>query len=127
MLESHGRKFNDYDLPTISEGFKNINSIPKLIMDELSISILDVDVNSVGNLNSDQLYAYKTVMEAIENEFLLRVGDGIELTLEGDLIKFPPTMLVPWESKESLSTLIDATFPKWVITCSIQVTWSQGL
>ncbi|GAA0154064.1 hypothetical protein LIER_12152 [Lithospermum erythrorhizon] len=44
MLARHGRKLNDYDLPTMSEGFENINSIPKLIMDKLSISLYELQM-----------------------------------------------------------------------------------
>lgn len=47
-----------------------------------------------------------------ENEFrnfVLRVGDGVENTVEGDMIRIPDDMVLPWEN-ESASTSSQTTF-----------------
>ncbi|KAF7839037.1 DNA helicase PIF1, ATP-dependent [Senna tora] len=43
-------------------------------------------------------------------EWLLRVGDGMELVIEIDMIKIPPYMGIPWEGEDPLNDLINCVF-----------------
>ncbi|XP_023734550.1 uncharacterized protein LOC111882412 [Lactuca sativa] len=46
------------------------------------------------------------------SNFLLRVGDGVEETVDGSFIRIPDDMVIPYTDKEkSLDSLIDAVFP----------------
>ncbi|XP_026425235.1 uncharacterized protein LOC113321555 isoform X2 [Papaver somniferum] len=45
------------------------------------------------------------------SEFLLRVGDGEEPSLDGELIKVPDEMVIPWQGEDSVDTLIEVVFP----------------
>ena len=46
------------------------------------------------------------------SDFLLRVGDGKEPTIDADKIKIPTSMIIPYEEDNiSLKALIDAVFP----------------
>ncbi|XP_026410236.1 uncharacterized protein LOC113305408 [Papaver somniferum] len=45
------------------------------------------------------------------SDFLMRVGDGNEPSAENDMIKMPHDMVIPWTGEDSVSQLIDATFP----------------
>ncbi|XP_073152119.1 uncharacterized protein [Henckelia pumila] len=45
------------------------------------------------------------------SQFLLRVGDGLEENVGGNFIKLPNSMIIPWESENSIQQLIDSVFP----------------
>ena len=46
------------------------------------------------------------------SDFLLRVGDGVEETIEDDFIRIPEDMVIPYtEKNESLGKLIETIFP----------------
>ncbi|XP_073129488.1 uncharacterized protein, partial [Henckelia pumila] len=45
------------------------------------------------------------------SQFLLRVGDGLEENVDGNFIKLPNSMIIPWESENSIQQLIDSVFP----------------
>ena len=46
------------------------------------------------------------------SDFLLRVGDGVEGTEDGSLIRIPDDMVIPYnDNSKSLDALIDAIFP----------------
>ncbi|KAL5730342.1 DNA helicase [Ranunculus cassubicifolius] len=45
------------------------------------------------------------------SSFLLRVGNGAEPVLSGDMINIPSDMIIPWENESSLDTLIEEIFP----------------
>ncbi|XP_026396378.1 uncharacterized protein LOC113291011 [Papaver somniferum] len=43
-------------------------------------------------------------------DFLMRVGDVNEPSLENNMIKMPDDMVIPWNGEDSMSQLIDVTF-----------------
>ncbi|KAK4386068.1 hypothetical protein Sango_2477400 [Sesamum angolense] len=45
------------------------------------------------------------------SDFLLRVGNGDELTIENDMIRIPDSMAMHWEGENSIDELINAIFP----------------
>lgn len=46
------------------------------------------------------------------SDFLLRVGDGVEEAVEGNFIRIPDDMVIPYTNeKESMEKLIEAIFP----------------
>ncbi|KAL0290997.1 UNVERIFIED_CONTAM: hypothetical protein Sangu_2550800, partial [Sesamum angustifolium] len=46
------------------------------------------------------------------SDFLLRIGNGDELTSEGDMIPIPDCMAIPWEGEHSIEQLINFIFPE---------------
>ncbi|KAL6130538.1 hypothetical protein ACLB2K_068917 [Fragaria x ananassa] len=44
-------------------------------------------------------------------EFLLRVGDGSEQVIHDDMIRLPESMVIPWQSDQSIFQIIDTVFP----------------
>lgn len=44
-------------------------------------------------------------------EFLLRVGNGTEQVINDEMIRLPESMVVPWQSEESINQLINEVFP----------------
>ncbi|KAK4385903.1 hypothetical protein Sango_2714300 [Sesamum angolense] len=44
-------------------------------------------------------------------DFLLRVGNGDEPTIENDMIRIPDSMAMHWEGENSIDELINAIFP----------------
>ncbi|KAG8386652.1 hypothetical protein BUALT_Bualt03G0170900 [Buddleja alternifolia] len=48
------------------------------------------------------------------SQFSLRIGDGIQPSLNGDFIQLPQSTVIPWESEQSIYPLIDAIFPNMV-------------
>ncbi|XP_026384263.1 uncharacterized protein LOC113279822 [Papaver somniferum] len=45
------------------------------------------------------------------SDFLMRVGNGNEPFVANDMIKIPDDMVIPWTGEDSMSQLMDATFP----------------
>ncbi|GAA0154345.1 hypothetical protein LIER_43274 [Lithospermum erythrorhizon] len=45
------------------------------------------------------------------SNFLLWVGDGEELVTSNDMIRIPHSMTIHWQGEESITRLIDFTFP----------------
>ncbi|KAG8372633.1 hypothetical protein BUALT_Bualt12G0086900 [Buddleja alternifolia] len=45
------------------------------------------------------------------SQFLLRICDGIQQSLNGDFIHLPQSMVIPWQDKHSIYQLIDSIFP----------------
>ncbi|XP_073067202.1 uncharacterized protein [Primulina eburnea] len=45
------------------------------------------------------------------SQFLLRVGDGLQHTVNRDFIKLPDSIIIPWEGEQSIQVLIDSVFP----------------
>ncbi|KAL0381182.1 UNVERIFIED_CONTAM: hypothetical protein Sangu_0182500 [Sesamum angustifolium] len=45
------------------------------------------------------------------SDFLLRVGNGDEPTIENDMIRIPDSMAMHWEGENSIDELINAIFP----------------
>ncbi|XP_075483707.1 uncharacterized protein LOC142523863 [Primulina tabacum] len=48
------------------------------------------------------------------SQFLLRVGDGLQHTVNRDFIKLPDSIIIPREGKQSIQMLIDYVFPNMV-------------
>ncbi|KAI8535797.1 hypothetical protein RHMOL_Rhmol10G0202000 [Rhododendron molle] len=44
-------------------------------------------------------------------DFLLRVGDGNEPTIDDEMMKVPASMVIPWENDRSIDKLIEEVFP----------------
>ncbi|KAL6140312.1 hypothetical protein ACLB2K_058612 [Fragaria x ananassa] len=44
-------------------------------------------------------------------EFLLRVGDGSEQVIHDDMIRLPESMVIPWQSDQSIFQIIHKVFP----------------
>ncbi|KAG5531369.1 hypothetical protein RHGRI_026103 [Rhododendron griersonianum] len=45
------------------------------------------------------------------SDFLLRVGDGNEPTINDEMMKVPASMVIPWENDKSIDKLIEEVFP----------------
>ncbi|XP_073138532.1 uncharacterized protein [Henckelia pumila] len=48
------------------------------------------------------------------SEFLLRIGNGLQHTINGDFIKLPDSMVIQWENEESIDKLIDFVFSNMI-------------
>lgn len=48
------------------------------------------------------------------SKFLLRLGDGLEDTVNGNFIKLPDSMIIPWEGEQSVDQLIESVFPNMI-------------
>ncbi|XP_073046401.1 uncharacterized protein [Primulina eburnea] len=48
------------------------------------------------------------------SQFLLRVGDGLQHTVNRDFIKLPDSIIIPWEGEQSIQMLIDSVFPNMI-------------
>ncbi|KAK4391408.1 60S ribosomal protein L39-1 [Sesamum angolense] len=182
ILQQHKRSIKEFDLPQISEGFEDMRVISGLIEHELSIPILDDDLNDgciilatatsgiaanllpggrtahskfkipiklepmamchfrgdfrqvlpvvingtksqiiKASIVESSLWSSVKVLNLSENmraqhdphfsDFLLRVGNGDEPTIENDMIRIPDSMAMHWEGENSIDELINAIFP----------------
>ncbi|KAL0311217.1 UNVERIFIED_CONTAM: hypothetical protein Sangu_2416400 [Sesamum angustifolium] len=50
--------------------------------------------------------------DEVFSDFLLRIGNGDEPTIEGDMIRIPDSMPIPWEGEHSIQQLINSVFPE---------------
>ncbi|XP_073059568.1 uncharacterized protein [Primulina eburnea] len=48
------------------------------------------------------------------SQFLLRIGDGLQHTVNRDFIKLPDSIIIPWEGEQSIQILIDSIFPNMI-------------
>lgn len=48
------------------------------------------------------------------SQFLLRIGDGLQHTVNEDFIKLPDSIVIPWEGEQSIHQLIDSVFPNMI-------------
>lgn len=61
------------------------------------------------------------------SEFLLRVGDGVEEKVDGNYIRIPDDMIIPYtDERESMERLIEAIFPSLEVTGDLRTTWFPG-
>ncbi|XP_062020898.1 uncharacterized protein LOC133737337 [Rosa rugosa] len=65
LLQQHGKRITDYDLPQIDTQFANDTRIGRNIQDELSVHIPPEDLASIDTLNADQRNAFNIIMAAI--------------------------------------------------------------
>ncbi|KAI5422591.1 hypothetical protein KIW84_045865 [Lathyrus oleraceus] len=65
LLNLHGKKIEDYDLPSLPPNKIDRDAIPSIIQEELVIDISNEDIESVAKLNNYQMIAFKTIMNVI--------------------------------------------------------------
>ncbi|XP_050878223.1 ATP-dependent DNA helicase RRM3-like [Lathyrus oleraceus] len=65
LLNMHGKKIEDYDLPSLPPNTIEGNSIPSLIQEDLAVDNPNEDIEFVAKLNNDQMIAFKTIMNVI--------------------------------------------------------------
>ncbi|KAI5418425.1 hypothetical protein KIW84_042890 [Lathyrus oleraceus] len=65
LLNLHGKKIEDYDLPSLPSNTIDRGAIPSIIQEELAIDIPNEDIESVAKLNNDQMIAFNTIMNVI--------------------------------------------------------------
>ncbi|CAG8530509.1 5100_t:CDS:2, partial [Cetraspora pellucida] len=140
LLEQHHKSLNEYDLPLlISPDDNSLNELSRLILNELNIPITNDDLEKIELLNESQKVIFDTVINRIEKNqqaiifvdgpagenmriednpennnfknFLLRIGNGTEPTVNNDMIKIPENMAIRWHNDESLQTLIEEIYP----------------
>jgi hypothetical protein len=68
LLILHGKFIKDYDLPAITIEATEGDGVPKMILEELSVQIPHEDIQSVEKLNSDQMFAFNTIMNVINHK-----------------------------------------------------------
>ncbi|XP_058746222.1 uncharacterized protein LOC131619101 [Vicia villosa] len=69
LLGQHGKKIEDYDLPSLSPEAMEENLNPGVIQEELAVDIPNEDIESVAKLNNDQMIAFKTIMNVIDQKY----------------------------------------------------------
>ncbi|KAI5448568.1 hypothetical protein KIW84_015830 [Lathyrus oleraceus] len=65
LLNLHGKKIEDYDLPSLPPNTIDKDAIPSIIQEELAVDIPNEDIESIAKLNNDQMIAFKTIMNVI--------------------------------------------------------------
>lgn len=65
LLNLHGKKIEDYDLPSLPPNTVDGDAIPSLIQEELAVDIPNGDIEYVAKLNNDQMIAFKTILNVI--------------------------------------------------------------
>ncbi|KAG5565561.1 hypothetical protein RHGRI_001464 [Rhododendron griersonianum] len=117
FLESIGKSIKDYDLPAIKSQIVENESFEKReVLDELAVKNPPEDCLAPAKLNSEQKYAYNIILDHVNNnkngsDFLLRVGNGVEPTVDENIIEIPEDMIVRYEGRSCESCLINAVFP----------------
>ena len=44
-------------------------------------------------------------------QYLMRIGDGVEVTKQDDMVQIQPQMAIPWDGESAIQKLIEETFP----------------
>ncbi|KAI5389865.1 hypothetical protein KIW84_075246 [Lathyrus oleraceus] len=65
LLNLHGKKIEDYDLPSLPPNTIDRGAVPSIIQEELAIDIPNEDIESIAKLNNDQMIAFNTIMNVI--------------------------------------------------------------
>ncbi|KAI5435463.1 hypothetical protein KIW84_022047 [Lathyrus oleraceus] len=65
LLNLHGKKIDDYDLPSLPPNTIDRGAVPSIIQEELAIDIPNEDIESIAMLNNDQMIAFNTIMNVI--------------------------------------------------------------
>ncbi|CAG8521015.1 34002_t:CDS:2, partial [Racocetra persica] len=117
----------------------NLNELPKLLLSELNIPVINEDLAKIEILNENQNHhtqIVKTTLKSstlwsnmeifklhqnmrVENNlesndfknFLIRIGNRTEKTIGDDMICILDNMVIKWHDEESLQTLIKSTYP----------------
>ncbi|XP_050896186.1 uncharacterized protein LOC127102912 [Lathyrus oleraceus] len=65
LLNLHGKKIDDYDLPSLPPNTIDRGAVPSIIQEELAIDIPNEDIEYIAMLNNDQMIAFNTIMNVI--------------------------------------------------------------
>ncbi|KAI5416511.1 hypothetical protein KIW84_041536 [Lathyrus oleraceus] len=65
LLNLHGKKIEDYDLPSLPPNTIDRDAIPSIIQEELTVDIPNENIEYVTKLNNDQMIAFKPIMNVI--------------------------------------------------------------
>ncbi|KAI5425394.1 hypothetical protein KIW84_031265 [Lathyrus oleraceus] len=65
LLNLHGKKIEDYDLPSLPPNTIDRGAVPSIIQEELAVDIPNEDIEFVAKLNNDQMIAFNTIMNVI--------------------------------------------------------------
>ncbi|KAI5392416.1 hypothetical protein KIW84_076993 [Lathyrus oleraceus] len=65
LLNLHGKKIDDYDLPSLPPNTIDRGAVPSIIQEELAIDIPNEDIEFIAKLNNDQMIAFNTIMNVI--------------------------------------------------------------
>ncbi|XP_050878716.1 uncharacterized protein LOC127082519 [Lathyrus oleraceus] len=89
LLNLHGNKIEDCDLPSLPPNKIDIDAIPSIIQEELMVNIPNEDIQYVTKLNNDQMIAFKTIMNVIVQKhsgvfFVDGPGGTVATLLPGD-------------------------------------------
>ncbi|KAI5397540.1 hypothetical protein KIW84_063382 [Lathyrus oleraceus] len=77
LLNLHGKKIDDYDLPSLPPNTIDRGAVPSIIQEELAIDIPNEDIESIAKLNNDQMIAFNTIMNVIVQKHSgVFFGDG---------------------------------------------------
>ncbi|CAK8560424.1 unnamed protein product [Lathyrus sativus] len=68
LLNLHGENIEDYDLSPLPLNTVQGDSIPSVIQEELAVDIPNEDIKSVAKLNNDQVIAFKTITNVIDQK-----------------------------------------------------------
>ncbi|CAK8562420.1 unnamed protein product [Lathyrus sativus] len=68
LLNLHGKKIEDYDLPYLPLDTVQGDSIPNVIQEDLVVDIPNEDIEFVAKLNNDQVIMFKTIMNVIDQK-----------------------------------------------------------
>ncbi|XP_050908267.1 uncharacterized protein LOC127121880 [Lathyrus oleraceus] len=69
LLNLHGKKIEDYDLTFLPPNTIDIDAIPSIIQEELTVDIPNEGIAYVAKLNNDQMIAFKTIMNVIVQKY----------------------------------------------------------
>ncbi|XP_050876520.1 ATP-dependent DNA helicase RRM3 [Lathyrus oleraceus] len=65
LLNRHGKKIEDYDLPSLPPNTIDRGAVPSIIQEKLAVNTPNEDIESVAKLNNDQMSAFNTIMNVI--------------------------------------------------------------
>ncbi|CAJ2644762.1 unnamed protein product [Trifolium pratense] len=68
QLLLHGKFIENYDLPAVTFGTTKNDGLPTTILEELLVQIPNEDIQSVEKLNNDQMIAFNTIMNVINQK-----------------------------------------------------------
>jgi hypothetical protein len=101
LLNLHGKKIDDYDLPSLPPNTIDRGAVPSIIQEELAIDIPNEDIESIAKLNNDQMIAFNTIMNVIVQKHIgVFFVDGPGGTCQTFLYR---TLMESLRSREKLS------------------------
>ncbi|KAI5423335.1 hypothetical protein KIW84_046347 [Lathyrus oleraceus] len=124
LLNLHGKKIEDYDLPYLPPNTIDRGAVPSIIQEELAVDVPNEDIEFVAKLNNDQMIAFNTIMNVIVQKhsgvFFVDGPGGTD-----DMVRLPLHIAIPWEGEHSIQVLIQHSFPNlelhgWDAPCMVQ-------